>query len=34
MNYQAFPDMVKGHMVADAVAILGSMNVIAGELDR
>jgi len=32
--YQAYPDMIKGHMIADAVAILGSLNVIAGELDR
>ncbi len=34
MNYQAFPEMVKGHMLSDLVAILGSINVIAGELDR
>lgn len=34
MNYQCFPQLVKGHMVADVVAILGSLNVIAGELDR
>lgn len=32
--YQAFPDLIKGHMIADAVATLGSLNVIAGELDR
>ncbi len=32
--FQAFPHMLPGHMVADTVAILGSMNVIAGELDR
>jgi NADH-quinone oxidoreductase subunit C/D len=32
--FQAYPHMLPGHMVADAVAILGSMNVIAGELDR
>jgi NADH dehydrogenase I D subunit len=32
--YQAFPRLVEGHMVADAVAILASLNVIAGELDR
>jgi NADH-quinone oxidoreductase subunit C/D len=32
--YQAFPKLVEGHMVADAVAILASLNVIAGELDR
>ena len=34
MNYQCFPQLVEGHMVADVVAILGSLNVIAGELDR
>ncbi len=32
--YQAFPDMIKGHLLADAVAIIGGLNVIAGELDR
>jgi NADH-quinone oxidoreductase subunit C/D len=33
-NYQAFPQMVKGGLIADAVAIIGGLNVIAGELDR
>jgi len=33
-NYQAFPQMIKGGMIADAVAIIGGLNVIAGELDR
>ena len=32
--FQAYPHMLKGHMIPDAVAILGSLNVIAGELDR
>jgi NADH-quinone oxidoreductase subunit C/D len=32
--YQAYPDMIKGGMIADAVAIIGGLNVIAGELDR
>jgi len=32
--YQAFPEMIKGGMLADAVAIIGGLNVIAGELDR
>jgi len=32
--FQAYPHLIEGHMVADSVAILGSMNVIAGELDR
>ena len=33
-NYSAFPKMVNGSMLADLVAGLGSINVIAGELDR
>ncbi len=32
--YQAFPEMIKGAMIADAVAIMGGLNVVAGELDR
>ena len=32
--YQAFPRMIKGAMIADAVAIMGGLNVVAGELDR
>jgi len=32
--FQAYPHMLKGHLVADSVAILGSLNIIAGELDR
>jgi len=32
--YQAFSRLIEGHMVADVVAVLGSLNIIAGELDR
>jgi NADH-quinone oxidoreductase subunit C/D len=32
--YQAFPQMIKGGFLADAVAIIGGLNVVAGELDR
>ncbi len=32
--YQAFPKMMVGSLIADAVAVLGSLNIIAGELDR
>lgn len=32
--YQSFPHVVKGGMLADAIATVASMNVIAGELDR
>ncbi|HXL74051.1 MAG TPA: NADH dehydrogenase (quinone) subunit D [bacterium] len=34
MNFAAFGEMIEGAMVADAVATLGSINIIAGELDR
>ena len=32
--YQAYPEMIKGTMIADAVAMIGGLNVVAGELDR
>lgn len=32
--YQSFPSVVKGAQLADAIATVASMNVIAGELDR
>ncbi len=32
--YQSFPGQIQGGLVADVIAILGSMNLIAGELDR
>jgi NADH-quinone oxidoreductase subunit D len=31
--YQAYGEMIKGHMLSDAIITLSSMNVIAGELD-
>ncbi|MSQ78412.1 MAG: NADH-quinone oxidoreductase subunit D [Flavobacteriaceae bacterium] len=31
--YQAYPEMIKGALLSDAVVTLSSMNVIAGELD-
>ncbi|MFG0247396.1 MAG: NADH-quinone oxidoreductase subunit D [Phycisphaeraceae bacterium JB051] len=34
INYSAFSKMIEGHMIADTPAILGSLNVIAAELDR
>lgn len=34
INYQCFPKLVVGHQLSDVVAILGSLNVIAAELDR
>jgi NADH-quinone oxidoreductase subunit C/D len=34
MQFAAFAELIEGHQVADAFATLGSLNVIAGELDR
>jgi NADH dehydrogenase I D subunit len=34
MNYSIFSKLIEGHMLSDAPAILGSINIIAGELDR
>ncbi|MDP1663208.1 MAG: NADH-quinone oxidoreductase subunit D, partial [Phycisphaerales bacterium] len=34
MNYAAMAKMVEGHMVSDVVSVLGSINVVAAELDR
>ncbi|MBL0928291.1 MAG: NADH-quinone oxidoreductase subunit D [Phycisphaerales bacterium] len=34
INYQVMAKLTEGHMLADIVAILGSINVVAAELDR
>jgi NADH-quinone oxidoreductase subunit D len=34
INYQTFPKLIEGHMISDVVAVLGSINIIAAELDR
>ncbi|MEX2673012.1 MAG: NADH-quinone oxidoreductase subunit D [Phycisphaeraceae bacterium] len=34
INYSSFPKMMEGHLLADVVSVLGSLNVIAAELDR
>lgn len=34
INYQIFPHIMCGHQISDVVAILGSLNIIAAELDR
>jgi NADH-quinone oxidoreductase subunit D len=34
INYQCFPTLVEGHQISDVIAVLGSMNIIAAELDR
>jgi NADH:ubiquinone oxidoreductase subunit D len=33
-HYQTLSNMVEGFKIADMVAALGSINIIAGELDR
>ena len=34
INFQTFAKMIEGHQLADLVAVLGSLNIIAAELDR
>jgi len=34
MNYAVMAKLIEGHMLADVVAVLGSLNVVAAELDR
>ena len=34
INYQIFPKLIEGHLLADVPAVLGSLQIIAAELDR
>jgi NADH-quinone oxidoreductase subunit D len=34
IHFAVFPHIIKGHVIADIVAVLGSLNIIAAELDR
>lgn len=34
IHFAAFPHMIRGHLLSDVVAVLGSLNIIAAELDR
>lgn len=34
IHFSVFPHLMEGHMIADVVAVLGSLNIIAAELDR
>lgn len=34
VNFQIYGQLMEGRMLSDAVAVLGSLNIIAGELDR
>jgi NADH-quinone oxidoreductase subunit D len=33
-NLQALPHIVEGRMVADVVAVIGSLDIVLGEIDR
>ena len=34
IHFQIFPHLIAGHQISDVVAILGSLEIIAAELDR
>ena len=34
IHFQLFPQLIVGHQISDVVAVLGSLNIIAAELDR
>ena len=34
LHFALFPSLIKGHTLSDVVAVLGSLNIIAAELDR
>jgi NADH-quinone oxidoreductase subunit D len=34
IHFAVFPDLIVGHQISDVVAVLGSLNIIAAELDR
>jgi NADH-quinone oxidoreductase subunit D len=34
IHFALFPSLIRGHLISDVVAVLGSLNIIAAELDR
>ena len=34
INLQALPELVRGHLVADLVAVIGTLDIVLGEIDR
>ena len=34
IHFAVFPHLIRGHQLSDVVAVLGSLNIIAAELDR
>ena len=34
IHFAVFPHLIEGHLISDVPAVLGSLNIIAAELDR
>ncbi|HMM35789.1 MAG TPA: NADH-quinone oxidoreductase subunit D, partial [Thermoanaerobaculia bacterium] len=34
INLQALPEMAQGHLVGDLVAVIGTIDIVLGEVDR
>jgi NADH-quinone oxidoreductase subunit D len=34
INLQALPELVRGHLVADMIAVIGTLDIVLGEIDR
>ena len=34
VNLQALPKLVEGHLVADVIACIGTLDIVLGEIDR
>jgi NADH-quinone oxidoreductase subunit D len=34
INLQMLPAMVEGHLVADLMAVIGTLDIVLGEIDR
>ncbi len=34
LNLSALPEMIEGHMIADIIAAIGSIDIVLGEIDR
>ncbi len=34
INLQAMPEMIRGHLIADMIAVIGTLDIVLGEIDR
>ena len=34
INLQVLPELVRGHLVADLIAVIGTLDIVLGEIDR